>query len=374
MNNIVSKADYLEMIIKRLKNEKVFITALLLAVVSATVNTPKLSYINFKVLVLLFNLMAIVAALKKVKLMDIIAVEILSKCKNTRIVSLVFVIMTFFSAMLVTNDVALLTFAPLTILTFKVARIDCMKTVIIQTLAANIGSSLTPMGNPQNLFLFTHYNLKAAQFFYVIFPFVLSGMLWILYLNKRTPKRSLKITLEEVQIEDKKALIIYLILFTIVIGSVFGLVNYKYALAAVAIAIFIIDKKLFMHIDYFLIGTFICFFIFIGNVSNIAVLQNCLKNFLGLQHMTYLSAILFSQIISNVPCSILIAGFTDNWREVLLGVNIGGMGTLISSLASLISYKIYSKEVPSGKKEYLKKFNIYNFASLILFTIIFLLF
>lgn len=370
MNNDVSKINYILEFKEKLKSEKVLIIAMLLAASSSCVAAPKLSYINFKVLALLFNLMIIVAGFKKLKVMDIIAMEILSKCSNTRRVSLVFIILTFFAAMLVTNDVALLTFVPLAILTFKVAKVDCMKTIILQTLAANIGSSLTPMGNPQNLFIYTHYNLKAIQFFTVTITFVALGFIWLLYLNKRVQKRAIKITVREVHIEDRKRVMLYLILFIFVIASVFGIVNYKYAIAVVVLGLLIMDKQLFKEVDYFLLVTFICFFIFIGNISNIEIIQNYLKSFLNLKHMTYFSSILLSQVISNVPCSILLSGFTDNWKEVLLGVNIGGMGTIIASLASLISYKIYIKENEASSKAYLKKFNLYNFSSLLLFTVV----
>lgn len=355
---------------EKLKKEKVFITALILAVCSSMITVPKISYINFKVLALLFNLMIIVAAFKKLKIMDICAVEILSRCKNTRRVSLVFILLAFFAAMLVTNDVALLTFVPLTILTFKAAKVDCIKTIIIETLAANIGSSLTPMGNPQNLFLFTHYSLKAEQFFYIMIPFAALGMLWLIYLNMRVEKRTIKITLKEVHIQDKKRAGLYFMLFIIVIASVFSIIDYKYTLTAVILCILIMDKQLFKDVDYALLFTFICFFIFIGNISNIDIIKTALKGFLTAPHMTYFSSILLSQIISNVPCAILVSGFTDSWKEVLLGANIGGMGTIIASLASLISYKIYVNEAEGNNKEYLKKFNIYNFVSLFVFTII----
>lgn len=285
-------------------------------------------------------------------------------------VSTVFIFLTFFSSMLVTNDVALITFVPLAIITFKVAKIDCMKTVIIQTLAANIGSSLTPMGNPQNLFLFTHYNLSVMKFFIVTIPFVTLGLLWLLFINRRVRNKTIKIKLKSVNFKNKKSAIVYLILFIFVITSVFGLVNYIYTLIIVVLFILFMDIHLFKEVDYFLLATFVCFFIFIGNISNITIIQMYLKNILKLQHMPYFSSIILSQVISNVPCSILLAGFTDNWKEVLLGTNVGGMGTIIASLASLISYKIYVKENEDKSEAYLKKFSLYNFSSLVLFTLV----
>ena len=369
MENLSLNVDRMYMFVEKLKKEKVFCISLLLAIFTSFLVQPKIEYINFKVIVLLFNLMIIIAALEKLKVMDKIAIEVLLKCKNTRMVSRIFVVITFFASMLVTNDVALLTFVPLAILTFKKAKFDPMKTIILQTLAANIGSSLTPMGNPQNLFLFTHYNLSASKFFSITVPFVSIGMFWLLLLNNRVLKEDLQLDLKSVHIEDKKRTSIYLFIFAIIVLSVFGFIDYKYTFIATVVVVIFMDKYLIKEVDYFLLATFVCFFIFIGNISNIESIQIYLQHFLQRQSMPYFSSIILSQVISNVPCSILISGFTGNWREVLLGVNIGGMGTLIASLASLISYKVFINENEEEKnKLYLRKFNMYNFASLFLFA------
>lgn len=356
------------MIINRLKKEKVFIIAFILAIFTSFFMKPQIFYINFKVIILLFNLMIIIAAFENLKVMDKLALIILTRCRDTRRVSLVFILVTFISSMLVTNDVALLTFVPLSIVTFKRAKVNFMKTVILQTLAANIGSSLTPMGNPQNLFLFTHYNLKGSQFFAVILPFVLIGLLWLLLLNKRVTKEEIKISLAVVNIKDKKRVFTYFMLFLFVVFSVFGFVDYRYTFLGTVLCISLMDKFLIKKVDYFLLGTFVCFFIFIGNISNVNFIQMHLKEFLQKPTAPYFSSIVLSQVVSNVPCSILIANFTENWKEVLLGVNIGGMGTIIASLASLISYKIYINKSGEKDKKYLIKFNLYNFFSLVVFT------
>lgn len=365
------KFNYLQLSIEKMKREKVFCISLSLAVLSSLFIEPKISYINFKVLVLLFNLMIIVSAFEKLKVMDKLALKILAKCKDTRMVSMVFIVITFFTSMLVTNDVALITFVPLAILTFKKAKMDSMKTIILQTMAANIGSSLTPMGNPQNLFLFTHYSLSGFQFFSVTVPFVTLGMIWLYLLNRRVFKEELQLSLHTVRVKDRKKVSIYIFLFAFIVLSVFGFVDYKYTFLAIILIVLFMDKYLIKSVDYFLLATFICFFIFIGNISNIEYIQLHMQNFLQKSGRVYFSSILLSQIVSNVPCSILVSGFTNNWKEVLLGVNIGGMGTLIASLASLISYKIYVNENEEEKsKVYISKFNVYNFLSLIIFTLI----
>lgn len=161
----------------------------------------------------------------------------------------------------------------------------------------------------------------------------------------------------------------YLFLFAIILLSVFGVVDYKYALALTLSSVLLIDSHLLKKVDYMLLGTFLCFFVFIGNLSNIKLIQTLLTLFLQKPGMTYVASIILSQFVSNVPCSILVSSFTSNWKEVLIGVNTGGMGTIIASLASLISYKIYVNENKAKNRHYLLKFNIYNFASLFVFAV-----
>lgn len=370
METFTNQSNRLQLFVERFKKEKVFFISLVLAVLSSLFLQPKISYVDLKVLVLLFNLMIIVAAFEELKVMDKLALEILKKCKDTRRISLVFIVITFFSSMLVTNDVALITFVPLAILTFKKVKIDSMKTIILQTLAANIGSSLTPMGNPQNLFLFTHYNLSGIQFFSVTIPFVLLGILWLYFLNKRVSNEELQLSLHTVTVKNRKKVKVYIFLFIFIVFSVFGLVNYKYTFLVIMLIILLMDRHLLKSVDYFLLATFVCFFIFIGNISNVEFIQYHMKSFLQESGRVYFSSILLSQVVSNVPCSILLSGFTDNWREMLLGVNIGGMGTLVASLASVISYKIYANENEGKSRIYLSKFNLYSFVSLFIFTVV----
>lgn len=258
---------------------------------------------------------------------------------------------------------------PLTLIIAKKAEFDPMKTVILETLAVNIGSSFTPMGNPQNLYLFSYFNIGISAFFKVTIPFVIIGTLWMYLLNIRIPNVDLRFNLDDMKIKDKKSLAIYCSLFIFILLSVFNLVDYSIAFIVTVLVSFIIDKSLFREVDYFLLLTFVCFFIVIGNLSNMTIINNFMRDFLTDNKNVYFSSILLSQIISNVPCAILLSKFTNSWEEILAGVNIGGMGTIIASLASLISYKFYAKEYNS--KEYMIKFTIYNLISLVIFTSVF---
>jgi Na+/H+ antiporter NhaD/arsenite permease-like protein len=350
------------------KKDIVFAASLFLAVTSCFVAVPKLAYIDLGVLACLFNIMIVVKAFEELHLLDKLSVGILSRCSNNRGVSLVLILMSFFLSMVFTNDVALLTLVPLALLIGKKSGIDMTRAVILQTLAANIGSSLTPMGNPQNLYIYSYFNLNTWQFFSVIGIFAVCGLVWLLFLNHRSSDQKLEVSLKQVKLGDKKTAIIWGIVFIIIIFSVFRMIHYGIAFAAVVICAAIMNRKLFLKADYRLLLTFICFFIFIGNLSNIPTVREFMKGLVNSSSATYFGSILLSQVISNVPCAILLSGFTSHWKELLLGVNIGGMGTIIASLASVISYKFYSSENPQSAGKYIKKFTLYNIIGVVIFT------
>ena len=352
------------------KSDMVFSAAFILAAVSCIFIKPTLDCINFKVLASLFCLMVVVKAFEELKILDKAAELILDKCESTRAVSFVLILLTFFSSMFITNDVSLITFVPLTLIIQRKSGIKAMEIVILQTIAANIGSSLTPMGNPQNLYIFSYYNLSALQFFSTISIFSAAGLLFLILLNKNCKNENLKLKLNPVEIGSIKEICIWAFLFILIILSVFGIISYKITFLITIAVTLLINRKIFFKVDYILLVTFVCFFVFIGNISKVSFINNCLSHILNSKNATYLGSIIMSQIISNVPCAVLLSKFTQNWKELLLGVDIGGLGTLIASLASIISYKFYSKEHPDYTKKYLVKFSIYNFAGLGIFTLI----
>lgn len=350
------------------KKDIVFTASLVLAVASCFIAVPKLEYIDFGVLACLFNIMIVVKAFEELHMLDKLSVSILSRCGSSRRVSLVLILMSFFLSMVFTNDVALLTLVPLALLIGKKSGIDMTRTVILQTLAANIGSSLTPMGNPQNLYIYSFFKLNTWQFFSVIGIFAVCGLIWLLLLNCMSSEQKIEVSLKKVELGDKRASTIWGIIFFIIILSVFRVIPYWTAFAAVVACAVIINRKLLLKADCRLLLTFICFFIFIGNLSNIPAVRETMKGLVDSSSATYFGSILLSQVISNVPCAILLSGFTTYWKELLLGVNIGGMGTIIASLASVISYKFYSSENPEKATKYIAKFTVYNVIGLVIFT------
>ena len=344
--------------IEFLKKECVLVIAVTLAILSSFISIPKLSYIDFKVLILLFNLMVVVAAFKELKVLDSIAIGLLKKCNTYTSISLALVFITFISSMIVTNDVALITFVPLSIVIARKANINVLKIVIFQTLAANLGSSFTPMGNPQNLFIYSFYNLSPIDFFKITLPIVILAVLFLVLLVFKDKKMNLSLDLEDVKIDNKRDVYLFGGLFLIILLSVFHVIDYKVTFLITVIMVLILNKKLFSQVDYSLLITFIGFFIFVGNISTMDVVKNFMEGILNSPKSTFLASVLSSQVISNVPATMLLSGFTDHFKELLLGVNIGGMGTLIASLASVISYKIYTSEF--GNDNYMKSFTFYN--------------
>lgn len=369
-------------IIYFLKKECVLIIALLLAIITSFFSFPKVSYINFKVLILLFNLMIVIGAFRKLRILDSLALFLLKKCKDMRTVTFALVFVTFFVSMIATNDVSLLTFVPLTIILCNKLKINMMKVIILQTIAANIGSSLTPVGNPQNLYIYEKYSINANEFFSITGQFVLLGMIVLAILILFQKNQKIEVEIKDVKIIGKFKPILYSLLLFIVILSVFDIIDYRIAFILILFAVLICDKDLFLKADYSLILTFVGFFIFVGNISNMEFIKDFMKNLLSTEKSTYISSILCSQVISNVPATMLITGFTDKYKEILVGVNIGGLGTIIASLASLISYKFYCasdmanisskfKGYFKSSGEYLIIFSLYNFILLIIFTGVF---
>ncbi|MBE6051568.1 MAG: anion transporter [Clostridium sp.] len=354
------------------KKDTVLFISLILAIISSFISMPKIEYIDFKVLALLFNLMIVVAAFKKLKVLDTTATMLLKKCTSYRSISLILVLITFLSSMLVTNDVALITFVPLSIIICKKAKIHPEKIIIFQTLGANLGSSFTPMGNPQNLYIYSYFNLSALEFFKITLPLLLVSIVFLGILLIKVPKVKLEFELEKIAITNKKQVIYYSLLFIFILLSVFHLIDYRYAFLLTITIVFLLDKNLFTEVDYSLLLTFIFFFIFIGNISSLEWVKAFMSNILKNKNNTYFSSIMLSQIISNVPCTMLLASFTNNFKELLFGVNIGGMGTLIASMASLISYKLYVKE-GYDNSNYVKKFSFYNLLGLLVITPIILI-
>lgn len=355
------------------RKETVLCIAALLALISAFLVPPSaeyISYLDFRVLALLFCLMLVVSGLQSIGAFRFLGSSLLKRASNTRQLTLLLVGLCFFSGMVITNDVALITFVPFAIMLLTMAGQEklMIPVVVLQTIAANLGSMLTPIGNPQNLYLYSSFDLTMGQFLLYMFPLTLLSLFLVIAAAIFLPKENLVLHADGDTPSPKgKTLFLYLLLFMICMCCVLRFLPWQVMLIILIAGVFFIDRSLFRSVDYFLLLTFVCFFLFIGNMEQIPAVSGFLHEIINGKEL--LLGTLLSQGISNVPAAILLSGFTDQVRPLLYGVNIGGLGTLIASLASVISFKSYGNAHNAQKGRYMIIFTVYNAVFLIILYI-----
>ncbi len=347
----------------------VMLIALTLAAVTAFIVPPDdkyLGYFDFKTLSCLFTVLLVVCALKNVRFFYTLAEKIIKRFKNARLSVTALVYITFIGSMLLANDMALLTFLPLGYFLLISARMEkymCV-TFILQNIAANLGGMLTPFGNPQNLYIYSRFGIPTGEFMLIMLPaFLLSISLITLCCIVFIKPEPLTFSGIE-RVLPRGRVSIYLLLFAFAIFCVFSIIPYWWALIIIPPVILVMDWRAFLKVDFGLLLTFVFFFIFAGNAARIEPVREVMAFLMG--KSTLLFSTLSCQIISNVPSAILLSQFTDNYRELLLGVNIGGCGTLISSLASLITFREYTAHNPGKAMKYIGVFSAFNFAFLLI--------
>ena len=362
-----------------IRNNPILCISGLLALISCFFVLPDLqyfSYINVRVLAILFGLMLIVAALGHIGTFDVLTNKLLSKVKTYRGISLLMSLLSFFLSMFLTNDVSLVTLVPFAIMVlapFGENR-KLMFTLIIMTVAANLGSMLTPIGNPQNLYLYDNYKIALPEFLLLMIPYSVLSLALIVALTFILVKGSDKLPpLKNTEVKKLSfvKLLIYFALFVLNILTVVGYVNFLISLGVTVVAMLIMDRKSFKKADYNLLATFVFFFILIGNIGRIDAITGALSGLVSSYPVP--AAILSSQIISNVPAAMLLSAFTDDGKSLIIGTNLGGLGTLIASMASLITYRFHAKfskeqkEKTGGKQDnYILNFTIINVVMLVI--------
>ena len=355
------------------QRETVFCVSLVLAVLSALAVRPDaayLSYPDYRTLALLFCLMLIVAGFRSLGVFERLGRALLRRAGSLRELSIALVLLCFFCSMVITNDVTLITFVPFTLLVFRMIRREgrVLTLVVLETIAANLGSMATPIGNPQNLYLYSAAGLTMTQFARAVLPYAglsLVLLLAVLLLQRDEPLGEERPE-EEGEAAPLSALAPYLLLLALCLLVVFRVVGFVPVLLCVAAVVLAVNRRLFRSVDYFLLLTFLCFFIFIGNLKRIPALNDLLLSLVSGHEL--LAGILASQVISNVPAAILLSGFTQNFAALLTAVNLGGLGTLVASLASLITFKFYAAQYPDHKGRFLRSFTLWNAAFLLLLT------
>lgn len=364
-----------------IKKEPVFCVATLLAVLSACVSGVSVKYaeyVDVNVLILLFALMAVVAGLRSKGVFTYISREVLKHCHSVRMLGFLMCMVNFFLAMLITNDVALITFVPLSLVILEGQKEkDKIMIIVLETVAANLGSMLTPIGNPQNLYLFNFGEYGVGEFLLVMLPVTVVSLVLLCIFTAFLPKTELKAApKEKKEVAGEEAspvvgIVLYLILFAVCLLAVFHVLPHWIVLITVTLAILIYDRRILLRVDYILLLTFVAFFIFIGNLGEVAPIRNFLTTLIGGRE-AYVG-IAASQVFSNVPAAMLLATFAQDIDALLWGVNIGGLGTLIASMASLISYKFYAARETSRIGKYIAVFTGVNcamLAVLVLFMVV----
>lgn len=351
-------------------------TVMCIAFVAALITTffvppdnQYIGYFDFKTLTCLFCVLAVVCALKNIRFFYVIAQKIVQCFRNIRMSILVLVYITFIGSMLIANDMALLTLLPLGyfVLSSTGKEKYMAFTFIMQNIAANLGGMLTPFGNPQNLYLYTKFNIPTGEFMGImVIPFTLAVILITVCCLVFVKSEPLEIKPIRRKLPVVKT-IIYLVLFVLSIAIVFRGIPYWIGLVVIPAVLLFMDRRALKMVDYPLLFTFVFFFIFAGNMARIDVVRDVFSYLLDKN--TLLFSTLSCQVISNVPSAVLLSQFTDNYRDLLIGVNIGGVGTLIASLASLITYREYTVHNPGKSKQYVFMFSAFNFGFLIILTI-----
>ena len=358
--------DIVGIVIRFFRKNLVMLIAFVVALVTCFIVPPDekyLGYFDLKTLSCLFLVLAVVCALRNIRFFYILAKKIVSIFKNTRASVLALVYITFIGSMLIANDMALLTFLPLSYYVLNETKKQKYMafTFIMQNIAANLGGMLTPFGNPQNLYIYSTFKVNTWEFMLIMLPpFILSVALITVCCLVFVKKEEISVDNEEVKLPPVRASI-YLVLFVLSIAVVFG-VPYWIGLIIIPVALLIMDRKALLSVDYPLLLTFVFFFIFAGNMARIEAVSSFFASLL--EWNTMVVSALSCQVISNVPSAILLSQFTTDYRSLLLGVNIGGVGTLISSLASLITLREYTSLDPKGTTKYVLKFSAFNFAFL----------
>lgn len=374
-----------EKIICFFKQETVLCVAFALAIVSMLFVHPDkeyIGYVDFRTLAILFCLMSVMAGLQKSGVFQYVARELLGRVHKAWQLVLILVLLCFFSSMLVTNDVALITFVPFTLIALGMIgpegkRQLVIPVVVLQTIAANLGSMLTPIGNPQNLYLYGRAGLSLGDFFKLMLPYAAAALLlasaWSL-IAARACRGPVQVTFPgKAKLSGNKVhLAVYAALFVLALFTVARVIPYGIMLGVTAIALLLTDRSIFGRVDYSLLLTFIGFFLFIGNIGRLPAFSHVLQQIVSGHEI--LVGVAASQVISNVPAALLLSGFTEDLSALIIGVNLGGLGTLIASMASLISYKLIVREESQRKGAYFRYFTVANVCFLVILLVLTLIF
>lgn len=372
------------------RKDPVLVVAVVLALCSCTAVPPDAAYAEYvdpRTIGMLFSLMTIMCGLSRLGVFRIACRHLLSVVRGPRRLALALTLLAFFSSMLITNDVALVTFVPFALLALRTLdspRHACF-TVVMMTIAANLGSMLTPVGNPQNLYLYSVSHMRIGEFVLLMLPYAAASLVLLvaaIALFGKIPERTRTSATRGAKPDDNEhadeipqlatnaddpapsplRVLPWAALFVLALLSVAHILPYQAIVVATIAVALIADRRALAHVDYALLVTFIAFFVFVGNVGRIEMVSAALAQLIDGRELAV--SVIASQVLSNVPAAILLSGFTSNFAALIVGTNLGGLGTLIASMASLISYKQVALVLPREKGRYFMLFTMWNVAFL----------
>lgn len=402
------------------RKDPVLVVAIVLAIISCAAVPPDAAYaeyVDLRTIGMLFSLMTIMAGLSRLGMFRIACRHLLSAVRGPRRLALALTLLAFFSSMLITNDVALVTFVPFALLALRTLdspRHACF-TVVMMTIAANLGSMLTPIGNPQNLYLYSTSHMALTDFLLLMLPYAAAALVLLvgaIAFFGRIPEHAKEKAARSVDAdnpasssEDGSAdspatcgeadnaasatdanetpqlasdaddpapsplrVLPWAALFVLALLSVAHILPYQAIVAVTIVVALAADRRALLHVDYALLFTFIAFFVFVGNVGRIEVVSAALAQLIDGHELAV--SVIASQVLSNVPAAILLSGFTSNFAALIVGTNLGGLGTLIASMASLISYKQVALVLPREKGRYFMLFTVWNIAFLAVLAVL----
>ena len=372
------------------RKDPVLVVAVVLALCSCAAVPPDAAYaeyVDLRTIGMLFSLMTIMCGLSRLGVFRIACRHLLSVVRGPRRLALALTLLAFFSSMLITNDVALVTFVPFALLALRTLdspRHACF-TVVMMTIAANLGSMLTPIGNPQNLYLYSMSHMRIGEFVLLMLPYAAASLALLvgaIALFGKIPERTQTSATRGAKPDDNEhadeipqlatdaddpapsplRVLPWATLFVLALLSVAHILPYQAIVVATIAVALIADRRALAHVDYALLVTFIAFFVFVGNVGRIEMVSAALAQLIDGHELAV--SVIASQVLSNVPAAILLSGFTSNFAALIVGTNLGGLGTLIASMASLISYKQVALVLPREKGRYFMLFTMWNVAFL----------
>ena len=372
------------------RKDPVLVVAVVLALCSCAAVPPDAAYaeyVDLRTIGMLFSLMTIMCGLSRLGVFRIACRHLLGVVRGPRRLALALTLLAFFSSMLITNDVALVTFVPFALLALRTLdspRHACF-TVVMMTIAANLGSMLTPIGNPQNLYLYSVSHMRIGEFVLLMLPYAAASLVLLvaaIALFGKIPERTQTSATRGAKPDDNEhadeipqlatdaddpapsplRVLPWATLFVLALLSVAHILPYQAIVVATIAVALIADRRALAHVDYALLVTFVAFFVFVGNVGRIEMVSTALAQLIDGHELAV--SVIASQVLSNVPAAILLSGFTSNFAALVIGTNLGGLGTLIASMASLISYKQVALVLPRERGRYFILFTMWNVAFL----------